>query len=66
MQHEALLALLGHSGDIFVPRHDGSLHVSPDVTFLHPSELQQLNMIVSGGSACAAIEPIPSPAVSSN
>lgn len=56
MQHEALLALLGHSGDIFVPRHDGSLHVSPDVTFLHPSELQQLNMIVSSGSACAAIE----------
>jgi gamma-tubulin complex component 4 len=56
MQHEALLALLGHSGDIFVARHDGSLHVSPDVTFLHPSELQQLNMIVSSGSACAAIE----------
>jgi gamma-tubulin complex component 4 len=56
MQHEALLALLGHSGDIFVPRHDGSLHVSPDVTFLHPSEMQQLNIIVSSGSACAAIE----------
>jgi gamma-tubulin complex component 4 len=56
MQHEALLALMGHSGDIFVPRHDGSLHVSPDVTFLHPSEKQQLNIIVSSGSACAAIE----------
>lgn len=56
MQHEALLALLGHSGDIFVPRPDGSLHVSPDVTFLHPSEMQQLNIIVSSGSACAAIE----------
>jgi gamma-tubulin complex component 4 len=56
MQHEALLALLGHSGDIFVPRPDGSLHVSPDVTFLHPSEIQQLNIIVSSGSACAAIE----------
>ena len=56
MQHEALLALLGHSGDVFVPRHDGSLHVSPDVTFLHPSEMQQLNIIVSSGSACAAID----------
>ena len=49
MQHEVLVCLLGHTGDVIVDTGKGSFAVADDIPFLAPSDKDLVNKIVRVG-----------------